>query len=262
MKQVLTIAGSDSGSGAGIQADLKTFFCHGVYGVNVITALTAQNTLGIKDILPVEPSFVRAQLEAVDEDFILYGVKIGMIPSIQVGFAIREWLASRHPKNVVIDPVMVATCNRNLIETEEIVQAFGPIFRHAKLITPNLSEAGFLSGMKIHAPEDMEEAAERISQQFQCSVLIKGGHLSLTASDYLLTNTTKKWFHQERIENHNNHGTGCTLSSSIVANLALGYDVCDAVQKAKDYMTSLLKDRFDLGHGNGPLCHKMIEKDF
>ena len=237
MKQVLTIAGSDSGSGAGIQADLKTFFCHGVYGVNVITALTAQNTLGIKDILPVEPSFVRAQLEAVDEDFILDGVKIGMIPSIQVGFAIREWLASRHPKNVVIDPVMVATCNRNLIETEEIVQAFGPIFRHAKLITPNLSEAGFLSGMKIHAPEDMEEAAERISQQFQCSVLIKGGH-------------------------HNNHGTGCTLSSSIVANLALGYDVCDAVQKAKDYMTSLLKDRFDLGHGNGPLCHKMIEKDF
>lgn len=259
MKQVLTIAGSDSGSGAGVQADLKTFFCHGVYGVNVITALTAQNTLGIKDILPVEPSFVRAQLEAVEEDFAIEGIKIGMIPNIQVGFVIREWLANKHPKNVVIDPVMVATCNRNLIVQEEVVQAFGPIFRHADLITPNLSEAGFLSGMKIHAPEDMEEAAERISQQYQCSVLIKGGHLSLTASDYLVTNQIKKWFHQERIENHNNHGTGCTLSSSIVANLALGYDMSDAVQKAKDYMTVLLKDALDLGHGNGPLRHTMLE---
>ena len=262
MRQVLTIAGSDSGSGAGIQADLKTFFCHGVYGVNVITALTAQNTLGIKEILPVEPSFVRAQLEAVDEDFAIEGIKIGMIPNIQVGFVIREWLASKHPKNVVIDPVMVATCNRNLIVSDEIVQAFGPIFRHAKLITPNLSEAGFLSGMEIHTLKDMEEAADRISQQYQCGVLIKGGHLSLTASDYLVTNQIKKWFHQERIENHNNHGTGCTLSSAITANLALGYEVSEAVQKAKEYLTGLLKEPFDLGHGNGPLGHKMIEKGF
>ena len=262
MRQVLTIAGSDSGSGAGIQADLKTFFCHGVYGVNVITALTAQNTLGIKEILPVEPSFVRAQLEAVDEDFAIEGIKIGMIPNIQVGFVIREWLASKHPKNVVIDPVMVATCNRNLIVPEEIVQAFGPIFRHAKLITPNLSEAGFLSGMEIHTLKDMEEAADRISQQYQCGVLIKGGHLSSTASDYLLTDQIKKWYHQERIENPNNHGTGCTLSSAITANLALGYEVGEAVQKAKEYMTSLLKEQFDLGHGNGPLCHKVMAKDY
>ena len=258
MRQVLTIAGSDSGAGAGIQADLKTFFSHGVYGLNVITALTAQNTLGVRDILPIEPSFVRTQLDTISEDFSLDAVKIGMIPNLEVGQVIVEWMARTQPSHVVVDPVMVATCKRQLIQKEDIRKTFGPIFRGAELITPNLSEAEFLTGRVIHTLEDMEEAAKKIFQQYGCNVLIKGGHLSQTASDLLLWNQELIWFHEERVENDNNHGTGCTLSSSIAANLASGDDLSQAVLKGKTYLTRLLKDSFDIGHGNGPLNHVML----
>lgn len=257
MKQVLTIAGSDSGSGAGIQADLKTFLGHGVYGLNVITALTAQNTREIKDIVPVEPSFVRLQLDALYEDFQIEAVKIGMIPNRKVGQVIAQWLEEVQIPNIVIDPVMIATCKKELLKADEANGVFEAIFSQAELITPNLEEAEFLSRGKIVDYKDMEEAAKIIAAKFDCNVLIKGGHMERTASDCLLWNNQPYWFHEERVHCDNNHGTGCTLSSSIAANLALGKNLFDSVYDAKKYLTGLLKNSIDIGKGNGPLNHSV-----
>ncbi|MCH5264449.1 MAG: bifunctional hydroxymethylpyrimidine kinase/phosphomethylpyrimidine kinase [Lachnospiraceae bacterium] len=255
LKAVLTIAGSDSSGGAGIQADIKTMIMNGVYAMSAITALTAQNTTGVSGVQNVTPEFLGQQMDAVCTDIRPEAVKIGMVPESRLIAVVAEKLEQYQLKNVVADPVMVATSGARLMD-EEAVQTWKEcLLPRAVLITPNVPEAEVLSGMEIHSREDMEQAAEVICREYSCAVLCKGGHSQDKADDVLCSSEGTVWFNGERIENPNTHGTGCTLSSAIAANLAKGMPLTKAVENAKAYLTGALSAMLDLGQGSGPLHH-------
>lgn len=255
MKTALTIAGSDSSGGAGIQADLKTMITNGVYGMSAITALTAQNTKGVYDIMEVSPQFLKSQIDAICTDIFPDAVKVGMVSSAELIEVIADSIREYNMKNVVVDTVMVATSGARLIEESAIETVKSRLIPIASLITPNIPEAEILAGMRINTPEDMMKAAELLYNRYGCDVLCKGGHKVNDANDLLYSKGKYTWFYGERIENPNTHGTGCTLSSAIAANLAKGYSMEASVQKAKEYISNALRAMLDLGSGSDPLNH-------
>lgn len=255
MKKALTIAGSDSGGGAGIQADIKTMLANGVYAMSAITALTAQNTLGVTAVSEVSPDFLAAQIDAVFEDIFPDAVKIGMVFSERLIDVIAERLAFYNAEKVVVDPVMVATSGSELIQSGSIAALTEKLFPISALVTPNIPEAEAISKMKIKTEEDMTAAAKYIGDTYGCPVLLKGGHSLSDASDLLYSKGVCKWFRGEKIANPNTHGTGCTLSSAIAANLAKGFSLEEAVARAKAYISGALNSMLNLGKGSGPLNH-------
>ncbi|MDI9412997.1 MAG: bifunctional hydroxymethylpyrimidine kinase/phosphomethylpyrimidine kinase [Bacillota bacterium] len=255
MKKVLTVAGSDCSGGAGIQADLKTMTVHRVYGMSVITALTAQNTMGVNEVFPVSAQFVGAQLDAVFTDIFPDAIKVGMVADDEIIEVIRQKFNEYGARNIVIDPVMVSTSGNRLLDTSAVDAVIDSLIPTASVITPNIPEAEVLSGCKIIEPKDMVAAAEKISIGFEGAVLITGGHLANSADDLLFAEGNVMWFKGERINNENTHGTGCTLSSAIACNLALGLDLKESVSRAKDYVKGAIKSGLDLGKGSGPLNH-------
>jgi len=255
MRTALTIAGSDSGGGAGIQADIKTMTMNGVYAMSAITALTAQNTTGVRAIQESTPDFLKQQLDAVFEDIYPDAVKIGMASSCELIRVIADRLRYYQAKNIVVDPVMVATSGSSLMKTDAVQALVDELFPLAALVTPNIPEAQTLSGMMIRDKEDMVTAACKIHADYGCAVLLKGGHSVHDANDLLFADGKAAWFRGKRINNPNTHGTGCTLSSAIAANLAKGYSLEEAVQRAKDYISGALSAMLDLGHGSGPMNH-------
>lgn len=258
MQTALTIAGSDSSGGAGIQADLKAMLANGVYGMSAITALTAQNTIGVTAISEVTPEFLGQQIDAVFTDIFPDAVKIGMTANAELIEVIAERLCFYKAENIVLDPVMIATSGARLISEEAIAVLKEKLLPIATVITPNIPEAEALSGMKIADKSDMEKAAEYISRAFGCAVLLKGGHSINDANDLLYENDGIMWFDGVRIDNPNTHGTGCTLSSAIASNLAKGYDLKNAVKLAKEYISGALSAMLDLGKGSGPMNHGFI----
>ena len=255
MKKALSIAGSDCSGGAGIQADLKTMTMNGVFAMSAITALTAQNTTGVRGIYEVTPDFLKQQIDAVFEDIRPDAVKIGMVSSVGLIEAISERLRFYGAKNIVVDPVMVATSGARLIESDAVDTLKRELLPLSTVITPNIPEAEILADMKISDEKDMLTAAKLISEKFGCAVLCKGGHSINDANDLLYADNKAKWFYGKRIDNPNTHGTGCTLSSAIASNLAKGYSLEDSVKKAKDYISGALLDMLDLGAGSGPMNH-------
>jgi len=255
MKTSLTIAGSDSSGGAGIQADIKTMTVNGVYAMSAVTSLTAQNTLGVKSVFDSTPEFLKDQLDAVFEDIFPDSIKIGMVSSCGLINVIYDRLTFYNAKNIVVDPVMVATSGSSLIRTEAIKTLCEKLFPIATLITPNIPEAEILSDMQILSDEDMMKSAKCIAEKYGCSVLLKGGHSEKQANDFLYENGKAMWFEEKRIDNPNTHGTGCTLSSAIAANLAKGYNLTESVKRAKEYVFKALSYGLDLGNGSGPLNH-------
>jgi len=255
MKTALTIAGSDSCGGAGIQADIKTMTANGIYAMSAITALTAQNTTGVTSIMDVPPEFLESQLEAVLTDIYPDAIKIGMVSSLPLIKVIAEKLNKFHAKNIVVDPVMVATSGSRLINLDAIDALKESLLPLAMVLTPNIPETEILSGMEIKTAEDMITAAKQISETYHCAVLCKGGHRLNDANDLLYNNGNYQWFIGKRINNPNTHGTGCTLSSAIASNLAKGYDLNTSVEKAKAYISGALGNMLDLGSGSGPMNH-------
>lgn len=252
---VLTIAGSDSSGGAGIQADIKTMITNGVYAMSAITALTAQNTTGVRSVMEVPPEFLGDQLDAVFEDIYPEAVKIGMVSSKELIQVIGEKLRFYQAKNVVVDPVMVASSGSSLMKNNGAEMMIKELFPLASLITPNIPEAEILSGCVIKNKQDMEAAAEKLSDLGAEAVLLKGGHSISDADDLLCMEGQKIWIRGRRINNPNTHGTGCTLSSAIASNLAKGMEMEEAVRKAKEYISKALEAGLDLGKGSGPLDH-------
>ena len=254
-KTTLTIAGSDSSGGAGIQADIKTMQANGVYAMSAITALTAQNTTGVSGIFEVTPEFLGQQLDAVFTDIYPDAVKIGMVASAElvkmIAFKLKEYKAER----IVVDPVMVSTSGSRLISEEAIQILKTELFPLASVLTPNIPEAEVLFGASIHSAEDMERAAQAISEEYHCAVLLKGGHQLNDANDLLYAEEKSRWSYGRRIDNPNTHGTGCTLSSAIASNLAKGYGLEEAVERAKEYISGALAAMLDLGAGSGPMDH-------
>ena len=257
MNTALTIAGSDSCGGAGIQADIKTMTANGVYAMSAITALTAQNTTGVSDIYEVSPEFLEAQMKAIFEDITPDAIKIGMVSSGELIKTIAENLKKYNGKNIVLDPVMVATSGAKLISDDAIATLKECLIPLATVITPNIPEAEVLSEMTISNEEDMIKAAAFISDKYNCAVLCKGGH---SINDLLYSNGEYKWFYGKRINNPNTHGTGCTLSSAIASNLAKGRDLNESVEKAKAYISGALAAMLDLGKGSGPMNHAFAIK--
>lgn len=255
MKTALTIAGSDSSGGAGIQADLKTMTMNGVYAMSAITALTAQNTTGVTAIMEVTELFLKQQLDAVFEDIRPDAVKIGMVSSVGLIETIAERLRFYQAENIVVDPVMVATSGARLIAEDAVEKLKTELLPLAAVATPNIPEAEILSGMTIQNEADMIAAAKAISETYGCAVLCKGGHSINDANDLLYADGEAHWFMGKRIQTTNTHGTGCTLSSAIASNLAKGYDLTTSVQRAKDYISGALADMLDLGKGSGPMNH-------
>ena len=255
MKTALSIAGSDCSGGAGIQADLKTMTMNGVYAMSAITALTAQNTTGVAAILESDPDFLAKQIDAVFTDIRPDAVKIGMVSSVPLIEVIADRLRFYKAGNIVVDPVMVATSGSALIENDAVQALKEQLLPLAAVVTPNIPEAEVLSGMTIHTSAEMEQAARQISETYGCAVLCKGGHSVNDANDLLVANGEAKWFLGKRIDNPNTHGTGCTLSSAIAANLAKGKPLDEAVQRAKEYISGALADMLDLGAGSGPMNH-------
>lgn len=255
MKTALTIAGSDCSGGAGIQADLKTMTMNGVYAMSVITALTAQNTTGVRGVQEVTPDFLVQQIDAVFEDIRPNAVKIGMVSSGDLIKVISERLSKFNAENIVLDTVMVATSGARLISEDAIDTLKEHLIPLATLITPNIPEAQVLADMTIQSEDDMLRAAEKIAKTYTCAVLLKGGHSINDANDLLYRDGSYKWFKGKRIDNSNTHGTGCTLSSAIAANLAKGCDLDTSVQRAKDYISGALSYMLDLGEGAGPMNH-------
>lgn len=255
MKKALSIAGSDSCGGAGIQADLKTMTMNGVYAMSAITALTAQNTLGVTDIMEVTPDFLAKQIDAVFDDIRPDAVKIGMVSSSELIHVIAERLTYYKAECVVVDPVMVATSGSALMKTDAISTLIEKLLPIATLVTPNIPEGEVLAEMKINSKEDMMTAAEKIGKVNDIAVLLKGGHSINDANDLLYTKGRFVWFEGKRIDNPNTHGTGCTLSSAIASNLAKGMDLEASVQKAKDYISDALSYGLNLGSGSGPMNH-------
>ena len=255
MRTALTIAGSDSSGGAGIQADIKTMISNGVYAMSAITALTAQNTTGVTGIMEATPEFLAAQLDNIFTDIYPDAVKIGMVSSSALIETIAKKLRQYEAKNIVVDPVMVATSGAKLINDEAIEALKSQLLPMATVLTPNIPEAEVLSGMKIETAEDMIKAAAAISENYHCAVLCKGGHQLNDANDLLWRDGGYKWFQGKRIENPNTHGTGCTLSSAIASNLAKGFDLDTSVERAKKYISGALAAMLDLGKGSGPMNH-------
>lgn len=257
--RTLTIAGSDSGGGAGIQADLKTFAALGCYGMSVLTALTAQNTKGVTGILPIPPAFIAEQLKAVLSDIGVDAVKIGMLHSAEVIEQVARTLTEFGVKTVVLDPVMVATSGDKLLQDEAIDALKSRLLPLASVITPNLPEAGVLLGRSIDTVAGMEQAATDLSQLCPGAILLKGGHLTTEESTDLLRLPSGEihLFSTARIDTPNSHGTGCTLSSAVAAGLAKGVSVVEAVALAKDYLTQALQagSVYRLGQGHGPVHH-------
>ena len=255
MNTCLSIAGSDPSGGAGIQADLKTMTVNGVYAMCAITALTVQNTLGVTNILEVEPDFLGQQIDAVFQDIRPDAVKVGMVSSAGLIRVIAQKLRQHGAQNVVVDPVMVATSGDRLISEDAVAALKEQLLPLATVLTPNIPEAEILSGMTITDTAGMEAAAKAISERYGCAVLCKGGHQVNDADDLLWRNGSGKWFHGKRINNPNTHGTGCTLSSAIASNLAKGFDLDTSVERAKAYISGALGAMLDLGHGSGPMDH-------
>lgn len=255
MKTALTVAGSDCSGGAGIQADIKTMTMNGVFAMSAITALTAQNTTGVKSISEVTPDFLGDQIDMVFTDIRPDAVKIGMVSNSKLIQTIAEKLIFYKADKIVVDPVMVATSGADLIQSEAVITMKNSLLPIAALVTPNISEAEVLAEMKIENEDDMVKAAIYIHQTFGCSVLLKGGHSVNDANDLLCRNGEIKWFYGKRIDNPNTHGTGCTLSSAIAANLAKEYDLETSVQRAKDYISGALSAMLALGSGSGPMNH-------
>lgn len=255
MKTVLSIAGSDPSGGAGIQADIKTMTENGVYGMSAITALTVQNTCAVRSVLEVTPEFLKEQMDAVFEDIFPDAVKIGMVSSKDLICAIAERLRYYGAKNIVLDPVMVATAGSKLIKTNAVQTLVTELVPLADLITPNIPEAEVLASFPVRNKSDMEKAARHIADTYGCAVLLKGGHSINDANDLLCADGCMRWFEGKRIDNPNTHGTGCTLSSAIASNLAKGYSVDDSVRRAKAYVSEALAAMLDLGNGSGPIMH-------
>lgn len=255
MKTALTIAGSDSSGGAGIQADIKTMMANGVYAMSAITALTAQNTTGVADIMNVTPDFLEKELDCIFTDIYPDAVKIGMVSSSDIIKTIAKKLKQYNAKNIVVDPVMVATSGARLMEDEALSSLKQYLLPISTVLTPNIPEAEILAEMSIKTETDMIEAAKKICEAYDCSVLCKGGHQVQDANDLLYYDGEYKWFYGKRIDNPNTHGTGCTLSSAIASNLAKGYELDIAVERAKAYISGALADMLDLGKGSGPMNH-------
>ena len=255
MKTALTIAGSDSSGGAGIQADIKTMTVNGVYAMSAITALTAQNTTGVQGIFEVTPDFLAQQIDSVFTDIRPDAVKIGMVSSVGLIEVIADKLTAYGAQNIVVDPVMVATSGAKLISDDAIDALKARLLPLATVLTPNIPEAEVLSGMAIRTAEDMVTAARAISETYHCAVLCKGGHQLNDANDLLYRDGGYRWFNGKRIDNPNTHGTGCTLSSAIDSNLAKGLDLDTAVERAKAYISGALAAMLDLGSGSGPMNH-------
>ena len=255
MKTALTIAGSDCSGGAGIQADIKTMTMNGVYAMSAITALTAQNTTGVRAIQESTPEFLVQQLDAIFEDIFPDAVKIGMVSSDALICVIADRLRYHKAKNVVVDPVMVATSGSSLMKTDAVQTLIKELLPIATLVTPNIPEAQILSDMTVESKEDMLCAAKCIGDAYGCAVLLKGGHNINDANDLLYANGEFVWFEGKRIDNPNTHGTGCTLSSAIAANLAKGHTLSEAVKLAKEYISGALAAMLDLGQGSGPMMH-------
>ena len=255
MKTALTIAGSDSSGGAGIQADLKTMQANGVYGMSAITALTAQNTTGVQGIFEVTPEFLEQELDSVFQDIFPDAVKIGMVSSAALIKSIAKKLREYGARHIVADPVMVATSGSKLLSDGAVQTLVSELLPLAEVITPNIPEGEVLSGMEIRSEEDMITAAEKISRECGCAVLMKGGHNLNDANDLLYRNGAFQWFRGRRIDNPNTHRTGCTLSSAIASNLAKGMDLDTAVKQAKEYISGALAAQLDLGKGRGPMDH-------
>ncbi len=262
MKTALTIAGSDPSGGAGIQADIKTMTANGVYAMSAITALTAQNTTKVRDIMEVTPRFLKSQLDCVFQDIFPNAVKTGMVSSSELITTIADTLNEYQAPNIVADPVMVSTSGSRLISEQAVDTLKTRLLPVSTVITPNIPESEVLWGMKISCSEDMKKAAEYISRKYGCAVLLKGGHSVEDANDLLYREGSCKWFNSRRISNPNTHGTGCTLSSAIAANLAKGYDLETAIQRSKDYITLALAQQLDLGKGSGPMDHTLGKSYF
>ena len=255
MRTALTIAGSDSSGGAGIQADIKTMMANGVFAMSAITALTAQNTTGVEAILNATPEFLGQELDCIFTDIYPDAVKIGMVSDKELICMIAAKLKQYDAKNVVVDPVMVATSGARLISEDAIETLKAELFPLAKILTPNIPETEELTGMKITSAADMEAAAKKISETYHCAVLCKGGHKLNDANDLLWSEGKGRWFSGQRIDNPNTHGTGCTLSSAIASHLANGFDLETSVERAKDYISGALAAMLDLGKGSGPMDH-------
>ena len=258
MKKVLTIAGSDCSGGAGIQADIKTITMHKMYAMNVLTAVTAQNTMGVTGVEEMKPEFVEKQLDAVFCDIFPDAVKTGMVSSPEIIEAITEKLKKYNARNIVVDPVMISTSGHRLISENAIETITHKLIPVATVVTPNIAEAEVLSKIKIVDKEDMIMSAKIIEEKTGAAVLLKGGHLD--ATDLLYENGEINWFYGEKINNPNTHGTGCTLSSAIACNLAAGQSLKDAVSNAKKYLTGAIAQMLDLGNGRGPLMHNYMLK--
>ena len=255
MRTALTIAGSDSSGGAGIQADIKTMTANGVFAMSAVTALTAQNTTGVTGIMEVSPEFLREQIDCIFTDIRPDAVKIGMVSSSGLITAIADKLEEYQAENIVVDPVMVATSGAKLISDDAVATLKARLLPIADVLTPNIPETEVLSGMEVKTEEDMVKAAEEISGRYHCAVLVKGGHQLNDANDLLYQNEKCRWFYGKRIDNPNTHGTGCTLSSAIASNLAKGFSMDESVERAKEYISGALGAMLDLGRGSGPMNH-------
>lgn len=255
MKTALTIAGSDSSGGAGIQADIKTMTMNGVYAMSAITALTAQNTTGVWGVQKTSPEFLKLQIEAVFRDIFPDSVKIGMVSSAELISVVADTLNYFNAKNIVLDPVMVSTSGSRLMDIDAISALAERLFPLATLVTPNIPEAEILSGIKINRDTDVERVTKYIADKYSCAVLLKGGHSINDANDLLYIDGEFHWFYGNRVDNPNTHGTGCTLSSAIASNLAKGFGVFESVKRAKEYISDALSAGLDLGAGSGPLMH-------
>ena len=255
MKKALSIAGSDCSGGAGIQADIKTMTMNGVYAMSAVTALTAQNTLGVYAIQESTPEFLKQQIDAVFTDIYPDAVKIGMVSSAELIEVIADRLKFYNAKNIVVDPVMVATAGSALMKTNALQTLTEKLLPLATVITPNIPEAQVLSGLNITDKEEMETAAKYIGNTYGCAVLLKGGHSINDANDLLYADGKMVWFKGERIDNPNTHGTGCTLSSAIASNLAKGFTLEESIKRAKEYIQGALSAMLNLGKGSGPMQH-------
>lgn len=255
MKKVLTIAGSDSSGGAGIQADLKTFSAHGTFGMSVITAVTAQNTQGVFAVQDISTEVIAKQIEAIFDDIEVDGVKIGMVSQVQTIEVIADRLRSYAPQTVVLDPVMVSKSGYHLLNPEAEATLIKELLPMAMVVTPNIPEAEVMTKRSIHTVKEMEEAAKAIFQMGAKSVLLKGGHLEEDSIDILFDGKEFSYFSSVRIATKNTHGTGCTLSSAITANLALGQDLKESITLAKEYITIAIQHSLSIGKGVGPTYH-------
>ncbi len=256
MKRALTIAGSDSGGGAGIQADLKTFAALGVYGMSALTAITAQNTVGVQGVYELPADFVGLQIDSVVTDIGVDAVKTGMLANADIIAVVAAKVKEHNLPNLVVDPVMVAKSGDPLLRPEARDALIGLLLPLAVVVTPNLHEARVLTGMEIETVEDMERAATTIHRMGPRYVVVKGGHLTADDSvDVLYDGEKFTYFPSPRVETKNTHGTGCTFASAIAAGLAKGLDVVEAVREAKEYITIALQHALDLGHGHGPTHH-------